>query len=159
MLRSDREIKDPMQIKAFLERSSVIRVAFNTDATTAPYVVPLSFGFDYDEKENNLTFYFHGASRGRKLELAQKNPNVGFELDNALELVTADNACSFSLKYESIIGDGEICIVDEPKEKKECLNKVMYQFTTNNDWQYVDAMIDKTTVFKLIVNDFAMKKN
>ena len=88
MLRSEHEVKNYAEIRAFLERSSVIRVAFNTE--TAPYIVPLTYGFDYKDNENKLTFYFHGAAKGLKLDLAQKNSNVGIEIDNAIELKPAE---------------------------------------------------------------------
>jgi uncharacterized protein len=57
--------------------------------------------------EENLVLYFHSATEGRKLNLLAKNSTVGFELDTGHELVTADLACNWGMKYKSIIGTGE----------------------------------------------------
>ena len=39
----------------------------------SPYVVPLNFGYDWEDK---LVFYFHCAHEGYKLDLLHKNPHV-----------------------------------------------------------------------------------
>ena len=44
-----------------------------------PYIVPLNYGYEYADGE--LTFYFHSAKEGRKLEILKKNPTVCLELD------------------------------------------------------------------------------
>ena len=47
-----------------------------------PYLVPLNFGFE--RTEQGVTFYFHSAVAGRKVELLRRQPTVGFELDRCL---------------------------------------------------------------------------
>ena len=157
MHRSELEIKDAAKIKSFLQRCDVVRLAVNTEA--APYIVPLNYGFDYEENAGSLVFYFHGAAHGLKLDLMQKDPNVGFELDNFIELKEADQACNFSTKYESIVGNGSILFIEDKEKKKECLDKIMRKQTGKESWQYGEEALKRIVTFKLIVDTFSMKGN
>lgn len=158
MIQAEREVIDKDEIQAFLQRNKILRVAFHTKTTPyAPYIVPLCYGFNYDG--TTLVFYFHGATKGRKLELAKENPSVGFEIDSHIETKTSDRACAFSIIYESIIGTGHLYIIEDAEEKVHCLNKIMFQFTGKEQWEYHEAILKKTTAFQLIVDSFTMKKN
>ena len=77
MRRKDREITDFKQIMEIIDRCDCCRVGFCDDGQV--YIVPLNFG--YAEENGKLTFYFHGAKEGRKIDLIGKAPKVGFEMD------------------------------------------------------------------------------
>ena len=56
MRRNDREVTDIQEIRALIDECKVIRLAMiNGDK---PYVVPLNFGYTYEN--GAFTFYFHG---------------------------------------------------------------------------------------------------
>ena len=154
MRKPEYEITEKEQIVEFLNKGNTIRIAFGTDR--APYIVPLSYGFDYDDI---LVFYFHGAPQGRKVDLISEKKLVGFEIDFAGEVKSAEQACNFSIGYESIIGEGCIFEVESPSEKAHCLNRIMYQFSGKDQWEYPEKMIEKTAVFKLLVGEFSMKSH
>ena len=155
MIRAEKEVTDRDEILAFLQRNKIIRVAFHTKS--APYIVPLCYGFDYDD--TTLILYFHGAMRGRKLELAKENPHVGFEIDTYIEAKTSEQACASSLKYESMIGTGNLHIIEDAAEKVHCLNRIMFQFTGKEEWEYREEMLKKTTAFELNCDSFTVKQN
>ena len=77
-----------------------------------PYVVPLNFGYTFDD---DLVFYFHCAKAGYKLALLQKNPHV---------CVTASQFISYaggSVKghmhdYRSVIARGVAQRIDPDTE-------------------------------------------
>jgi len=154
MLKAKLEVTDREKISDFLKNNRVVRLAFNTDS--APYIVPMNYGFEYNDGE--LVLFLHCATQGRKIELIKKDPYVGFEIDATINTVTADVACRFSIKYESIIGTGHICITDDAK-KVNCLNKIMLQFSGKEKWDYDEKFLKRTSTLKLIVDDFTMKKN
>ena len=157
MNRSDREVQDTATIREFLQNNNVLRLALTSE--DAPYIVPLSYGFDYNEEEGSLVFYFHGAKHGLKIDLAKKNPNVGFEIDNVVKLTRSEIACGFSFKYESIIGKGKLQFFDDPLEKNYCLNRIMHNLTSKDNWEYNGEVLKKTIAFKLTVDSFTMKKS
>ena len=154
MLKAKLEVTDREKISDFLKNNRVVRLAFNTDS--APYIVPMNYGFEYNDGE--LVLFLHCATQGRKIELIKKDPYIGFEIDATINTVTADVACRFSIKYESIIGTGHICITDDA-EKVNCLNKIMLQFSGKEKWDYDEKFLKRTSTLKLIVDDFTMKKN
>jgi len=155
MIKAEREVTDKDETLAFLQRNKILRVAFHTKS--APYIVPLCYGFNYDG--TRLIFYFHGATKGRKLELAKENPFVGFEIDTHIETKISEQACGFSLLYESMIGTGHLYIIEDAAEKVHCLNRIMFQFTGKEQWEYREESLKKTIAFSLLVDHFTMKQN
>lgn len=62
MRRADREVTNPEQIAAIVAACDIVEVAY-ADAEGLT-IVPLNFGFDYDEATGKLTLWFHSAPRG-----------------------------------------------------------------------------------------------
>lgn len=83
MRRKDREITDICAILELVSECKVCRLAM-TDGGI-PYIVPLNYGYEY--ADGALTFYFHSAKEGRKLEILKKNPAVCLELDGRASLL------------------------------------------------------------------------
>ena len=115
MRRKDREITDKKVIFEFINNEQILRIAFCDESDI--YIVPVNYGYIYDEQ---YTFYFHGAKAGRKYELAKGNPVVGFEIDGNYSLVEGEEACDFSATFQSVVGTGDLSLVDDSKEKVIC---------------------------------------
>ncbi len=155
MRRKDREVTDSVRIQNIIDRCSVCRVGFNDNGQV--YIVPLNFG--YTKTADHYTLYFHGAKEGRKIDLIRQNPEVGFEMDTGYQLTDADRACSFSVRYQSIIGNGRISLIEDPKEKAAGLNRVMYQSTGKDDWEFDERMLSATAIFKIEVTNLSCKEH
>ena len=155
MRRKDREVTDLNKICDILDRCHCCRVGFNDQGQV--YIVPLNFG--YVQSEGKFTFYFHGAQAGRKYDLIQSSPTVGFELDTDYKLNEGDMACDYSARFQSIIGTGVISMVTEREQKIAGLNHVMKQSTGKGDWQYDERMLNAVAVFKLEVTELACKEH
>ena len=153
MRRSDREITDISQIKAFIQKESIIRIGFYDEGEV--FIVPVNYGYVFENDKH--IFYFHGAKAGRKYELAKKSPEVGFEIDGNYEILKAETACDYSAKFQSVIGNGKLTLVDDYAEKIKGLNILMKQSTGKDDWNYENKMIDGVAVFKLEVEKLSCK--
>lgn len=153
MRRKEREIKEPNEILEILASSKIMRVGFNDNGHI--YIVPLNFGFEYEN--GKLVLYFHGARDGRKFGLIQKGGNVGFEMDCNYQLMMAETACGHSAFYSSAIGEGEIFEITENDEKKKALNLIMFNATGKGDWNFPAIMLSKVGVFKIEVSEFTCK--
>lgn len=152
MRRKDREVKDTYEIKEIIRECDCCRLAF-PDGKSA-YIVPLSFG--YDEEENVL--YFHGAAEGKKMDLVRQTGYAGFEMDTAHGLKTADQACGYSFRYRSVVGEGPIRVVEETQEKKKGLNCIMGHMSGKGSWDYPEAMLKRTAVLRLDVEQMSGKE-
>ena len=153
MRRKDRELTDKKDLLAILDEADVCRIAIQTGK--APYIVPLNFGYAWDE---NLVLYFHSATEGRKLDLLQKNNAVGFELDAGHELVKADLACNWGMKYRSIIGTGEVRFIDDDKEKALALDAIMRKYGYAGAAMFSGANLQSVKVFSLKVEELTGKQ-
>ena len=153
MRRSDREITDRARIEEFIAGEKILRVAFY-DAGDI-YIVPVNYG--YSTEGGRYTFYFHGASAGRKYELAKMEPTVGFEIDGAYRLLEADSACDFSAKFMSVIGTGRLRLLTGKTEKTAALDLLMKQNTGRSGWDYDEKMLEATAVYELAAEKLSCK--
>lgn len=155
MRRKDREITDKNKIREIIDKCYCCRIGFNDNGRV--YIVPLNFG--YELSEDNYTFYFHGAKEGRKIELIQKAPDVGFELDTDYKLKESDIACGCSARFQSIIGNGLIKIVTDSEEIKKGLCCIMKHNTGKSIWDFDKDIFNKVCVFKIIVRNISCKEH
>lgn len=155
MRRKDRDVTNPERIADIISRCSCCRIGFYGDGEV--YIVPLNFG--YEIKDDTYILYFHGAKEGHKIDLIQKNPHVGFEMDTDYELTEADIACGYSARFQSIIGNGIVSIVSELEEKKQGLSLLMEHNTGKREWSFDKKMIDTVVVFKLVVSKMSCKEH
>lgn len=120
MRRRERAVSDWNHVLEIIQSCDCCRVAFSEP--DGPYIVPMNFGVEAGPSEQ-LTLYFHGASSGKKVELMQKNPCVGFEMDTGHGLVPGAQAYSCSFLYQSVIGKRKIEILSNLEEKKARVNR------------------------------------
>ena len=146
MRRSEREVTDRERIREILEGCESLRLGLWDGEEV--YVVPVSYGYLYDE-EGRCTLYFHGSAQGRKAEVLARGGKVGFEMDRGVELVTASVACGHSTRYQSIVGSGEAQRLVEPEEKRLALRRIMLHYTGREDWDFPDAALEKTAVWAI----------
>ncbi len=155
MRRKDREVTDSVRIADIISRCTCCRIGFYDDGEV--YIIPLNFG--YEIKDDTYVFYFHGAKEGRKIELIQMSPAVGFEMDTGYALNAADLACNYSTYYQSIVGNGVLSIVSEPEEKKLGLSLLMEHNTGKQKWDFDEKMLNTVIVFKLVVGKMSCKEH
>ena len=153
MRRSDREIADPQEIRAFIAAEQVLRVAFADDGEI--YIVPVNYG--YVQEGDKSVFYFHGALDGRKYALSQCAPYVGFEIDGNYRPLHHEQACKFSAAFQSVVGNGQVQLVTDGEEKKMGLNAIMAQVSGKSDWSYSEQALEKVAVFRLNVERMTCK--
>lgn len=144
MRRKERELTVIEDIESIILRADVCRVAFAND--NFPYIVTMNFGYTGGTEKK---FYFHCAPEGKKLEMLKKNPYVCFELDSDHLIQPGDKACEFAMKYRSIIGWGNISIVNEEKERLEGLNIIMRHYSAREKFDFDSALFKRTTILRL----------
>ena len=93
-------MKDLERIKEAIEKSEIIRIGYYDNGEV--YIVPVNFG--YSEESGAYTFYFHGASAGRKYELSKDGCTVGFELESSAKVIINDElSCHSKLIYFYVV--------------------------------------------------------
>ena len=154
MRRKDREVTDRAEMLKIIEGCDVCRIALNDPENGIPYILPLNFGFE--EKDGQLTFYFHGALDGRKYELMQNDPRAAFELDRGHTLILDEAQGNCTMAYESVIGQGRMALV--PDEEKEAALQILMRQYRGENFAYNRAVLPATRVFKLTVESMTGKR-
>lgn len=152
MTRREREVTDINKILEILDKAKVIRIGL-VDGDEA-YVVPMNYGYTYEN--GKLTFYLHGARRGRKLDLIRQNPKVFFEMDCDIVPFEGDVACKYGITYSSIMGRGTAVIVDDAEEKMKALTYLM-KTQTNKDFEFNKKLVSVVAVIRIDVKEFTAK--
>ena len=102
--------------------------------------------------------YFHGAKEGRKAALIAARPKVGFELDCSYALVEGTSGCSYSCRYQSVIGTGRIGEVTDMEEKKQALAAIMAHYEPEKSFVFTDKQAQHVAVFRLDVAELTCKE-
>jgi len=113
------------------------------DEESKPYVVPMNFG--YADK----IIYFHGYNTGKKISILKKNPRVciAFSTGEKLDWQNENVACSYFMRYKSVLVEGEVRFVEDMEEKRKILNIIMKHYTGRDDFNYSIPALKNVNVF------------
>ena len=154
MRRKDREITDITEIAAILENCEVARLGL-TDGVEA-YIVPLNFALE--RTGDTLTLYFHSATEGRKVELLRKSGRVCVEADRLIRTEGGREACSWTAKYESVIGYGTVRFL-EGAAKSGALDRLMERYGFEGKPEYSDESLARVCVCALELDSVSGKRS
>ena len=99
-----------------------------------PYGVPLNHY--YDEETGKI--YFHGASRGHKVDSIRKDDRVSFCVYDDGYRKEGD----WALSFKSVIVFGTIREVEDPEQILRICRELSYKFTSDND--YIEGEISNS---------------
>jgi uncharacterized protein len=108
------------QIEAVFKKALVCRLALSTN--DHPYLVPVCFGYDQER------LFFHSGPGGKKLNMLAVNSQVCFELETDVGVVHNNSPCRFSMRYRSVIGYGQACLLMDEPEKRYGLDQIIRQY-------------------------------
>ena len=139
--RYKQEIKDQTQLEAILKSTNIVRIAMMDG--DMPYIVPLNYGY------NNNCLYIHCASEGKKLNLLRANNQVCFEVEDSVKIIDGDKACKWTASFKSIIGYGEVEIIEDNQQKIKALKILMTHFGAPHQHEFEEKHVKVTTILKL----------
>jgi nitroimidazol reductase NimA-like FMN-containing flavoprotein (pyridoxamine 5'-phosphate oxidase superfamily) len=120
-----------------------------TDLEGNPYLLPMNFGF------KDGVIYIHGAQKGKKIDILKVNPQVcvNFSTDHQLRFQSEEVACSWSMRYRSVLAYGRVEFITDPTEKISALDIVMAQYS-DRSFRYNPPSIREVNVWKIKVDRF-----
>lgn len=123
------------------------------DEGNMPYTLPFNFGYA------NGTLFIHSGPEGHKIDVLKKNPNVCIVFSTAHEMYhqSEDVACSFSMKYKSVILKGEVEFVEDIEEKVLGLNVIMKQYTQREGFTYNTPALKNVNVMRIVPRSLECK--
>lgn len=144
-------IIDQNVIDEIIKKCQVCYVSM-VDENNMPYVLPFNFGY------NNGVIFLHSSRKGKKIDILKKNPSVciAFSTDHQLRYQSEQMACSYSMKYRSVLAFGKVEFVEEMDQKIEFLNTVMANYT-DRDFKYNEPSLREVCTYKVKVEKFTAK--
>lgn len=111
-----------------------------------PYILPMNFGYA------NGVVYLHSAPEGKKVDILRKNNQVCINFSTDLELrhQHEDMACSYSMRYRSVLLYGRVEFIDNPDEKRKILDVIMQQYTKRSGFKYNDPAVNNVLVYRIL---------
>ena len=140
-----RIIEDKSTMEEVISACDVCFVGM-VDMQGMPYTLPFNFGY------RDGIFYIHSGPVGKKIEVLRNNPNVcivmstGHEMYNQSENV----ACSYGMKYKSVMIRGKVDFLNDLEEKAKALNVIMGQYTSRNDFSYNTPALKNVQVMRIV---------
>ncbi|MFO7922130.1 MAG: pyridoxamine 5'-phosphate oxidase family protein [Bacteroidales bacterium] len=136
----------PKDIEVILEKCDACYLGM-ADEGGVPYVLPFNFGY----RDGSL--YLHGGPGGKKFEVLKGNNRAcaAFSTDHELRGRHEHVACSWFMKYRSVLLHGYIEMIDDYDEKVKALNIIMEKYTGKGDYSYNAPAVNNVRAFRLVV--------
>ena len=150
MRKKEREIKDKAILEQLLMQSRICRLGLFDGKW--PYVVPVNMGYEPGR------IYFHSSKKGKKMDILRNNPNVCFELDADVEIVTGEKPCDWTTYYKSVIGFGTAVILEDEAEKLAGLKVIMRRHGGPADG-FKPEVVPVTAVVRIDITSMTGKAN
>jgi nitroimidazol reductase NimA-like FMN-containing flavoprotein (pyridoxamine 5'-phosphate oxidase superfamily) len=116
------------------------------DQNGFPYVVPMNFGY------NEGYIYLHSSKQGRKIGILKSNPNVclSFSTDHQLRWQNEDVACSYSMRFRSVIAFGKAKFVEDLDCKRSALEIIMKQYS-QRQFRFNEPAVKDVAVIQVVI--------
>jgi nitroimidazol reductase NimA-like FMN-containing flavoprotein (pyridoxamine 5'-phosphate oxidase superfamily) len=124
------------------------------DQQGKPYVLPFNFGY-----EEGIIF-LHSAQQGKKIDILRNNPDVCvcFSTDHQLFHRHEPVACSYGMKYRSVLAFGRIVFIEDYDEKVRVLNIIMQKYA-GRSFDYNPPAVNNVSVYKVVADTFEGKES
>ncbi len=147
----NRIIEKKIEIERIISACDVCYIGM-IDKDNKPYVLPFNFGYRDD------VLYFHSAGSGKKIDILKQNNNVCavFSIDHELKWVNEEVACSYGMKYRSVLAHGKVEFIENYDEKVDALSVIMSNYS-ELEFKYNKPAVEGVTVWKVKVEKFEGK--
>lgn len=150
---ANRMTSEPQEVKRIIDKCDVCYVGM-IDTEGKPYVLPFNFGYEND------VLYLHSAGEGKKIHALKRNPQVcvAFSTDHQLFHRHEPVACSYGMKYRSVLLHGSIEFIDSYEEKERVLNVFMLKYA-GRTFSYNAPAVNNVCVYKLNIVHMEAKES
>ena len=146
-------IADPQEFEPIIRSQKYLHLALCKE--NRPYLVTMNYA--YDAQENS--FYFHCASRGKKVDYLQANPLVWGEIIQDLGYLPGD--CNHA--YRSIQFEGKAEFLSNAADKKRALELLIEQLEPEPEKVkarlLTEKAIQKVSIVRVRVEYMSGKRN
>ncbi len=123
------------------------------DENGAPYVIPMSFGYEEG------VIYLHSAHEGRCITILEKNPRVCITFCTSPVLLWQNEevACSYGMQASSVMCHGKVVFEDVYEQKVRALNVIMRHYT-DRDFSYSEPAVNNVKIWKVVIEKASVRE-
>jgi len=154
MNKRDNAIKNIInnsEIEDIINRSKICHVGMVDN--DLPYVLGFNFGYE------NQTIYLHCAKEGKKINILRKNNNVcvEFDIDHDFFSRHENVACSWRMRYRSVLAYGKAIFVENYEEKIEGL-KIFMKHYSYKKFEFSLPSVNNIEIIKIKIDNVTGRK-
>ncbi len=144
-----KDITEDADLEAIIKRSKVCHVAM-IDTENRPYLLAFNFGYA------NRTIYLHCTKEGKKIDVLRNNNNVCvyFDCDHDVFARNEEVACSWRMRYRSVLADGKAEIVEDYEQKLEGLKLLMTNYSFQ-EFKFSPPAVNNVLVIKIKIDKWS----
>lgn len=151
MRKTKKRIDSQAELWGVLADAQVLYLAMSQG--DEPYVVPMSFGL------LDGAVFLHSGPKGLKMDILRANPKVCFSATTDYSVLTAEEACKWSLKFCSVVGFGRADEVTDEAAKAQALEAIMKHYSGRDDWEFNDQGLAMASVWRIEVESLSGKRS
>lgn len=152
MRRNDRNLTNFQDIIQQLHVCDVIHIGLND--RTYPYVVPVSFGLNVENRK--AVVYFHSEKEGKKINLIKKDPRAFVQAEILYSYYDIPHT-AVSCSYSSIMAHG---IIEEiPRKDYPFAMELILTHCGYEGFQFDERLYDQITIFKIVLEGLTGQQN
>lgn len=154
-MRKAKRQQDTVWALDVFDRAPYITLSM-TRSDGTPYGLPLNI-----VRKDDITFYFHCAGEGEKLDCIKSNPAVSLSAVSKCSPKYEEEKQNFTEHYHSAVAIGNAEIVTDDSEKIEALRLICERFLPKYMEHFDDAIrrsLDRTTVVRITLTEPAVGK-
>ena len=109
----------------------------------------MNFGFE------NGVIFLHSSKKGKKIDILKNHPEVciEFSTDYLLRYQNENVACSWSMKYRSVLAYGRVTFVEDEAAKIDHLNMIMKNYSPG-EFKYNPPSLREVCCWKVVIEKF-----
>lgn len=155
MYHEPRRVKDRELLCDMLDLSCYLTLALHD--TPYPYIVPMNFGYDWEDGQEKPTFYLHMATQGYRLSLIEKDPHVALNVSVFHDRFGKTAYRNENHDYRSVNAFGRIVEIEDEQEAIHALGKICVQSGRPNVVRIPQGERVRMRLFKVEVDQITGK--
>lgn len=147
---------DHPTINWVLDHCKILRLGLTDELGT--YVVPVNYGYE-ETADGHYVLFIHGTRDGKKGQALNAQPLIGFETDGGHEELTytPPKEGAFGPSFRSVIGHGQVAIVEDPTVKVHALRTMLHRYVRDIPVAIHPETVAQVPVWRIDVQDITAR--
>ncbi len=145
------DITDKKELESVIKKTDTCYIAMVDN--NKPYLLAFNFGY------TDGAIYIHTSRYGKKLDVLKRNNNVcvHFESDKEIFARHEHVACSWRMRYKSVLVYGKAETIEDYDKKVEGLNIFMSHYS-DKKFKFSKPSVDNVNIIKIHIDKMTGRK-